>query len=118
MNKSKQIQNSINLLNYNDARVLKLESNYFGDETILAFEGIDKERVLIFKGCYKVLFDHVKNYDKLRPAREMTIPQIPYFLQEIEVEDIEMDGRYFLKCNINMFPLYLELICISININN
>ncbi|MDF9825349.1 hypothetical protein M2475_001804 [Breznakia sp. PF5-3] len=118
MIKSKQIQNSIDRLNYYDARAQKLESSYFGDETTLTFEGIDKDNILKFVGCYKVLFDHVKNYDKFRPVKEMIIPQIPYFLQKIEVEDVEIDGKQFLKCNINMFPLYIELICENISVSN
>ena len=116
MKNTKTIQDKINSLQYGDSRVIKLECNYFADEVKIIFEGSNGNSVINCIGCYEALFDHVKNYDKLMPVKEMKIPQTPYFLQEIIVSHITFEEKKFHKCNINMFPLSVEIICEDIQI--
>lgn len=104
---SKKVQVEIDDLDYWDSRVTKLECNYFADEVILKFDNVICE----FKDCYEVLFNHVKNYDKLRPTKEMTIAQIPYFIQKFSVCTEVIDEIDFYKFQISMFPMTVLIIC-------
>ena len=109
--KSVDIQKKINEYNYRDARVSRLECRSFADEIELAYESEGQEIVYEFLGCYKSEFDHVKDYDKLRPVKYMSLSQIPYFLQDVEIgTQIENDATFY-TCKINMFPLYVEIWC-------
>ena len=113
----KQIQELIESFHYGDARITQLDCNYFADEVELVYEHDDNFNVIYkFTGCYKAVFDHVKAYDKFCPAKDMTIPQIPYFMQDVKIGEIEQDGIKFYTCNINMFPLYLEIWCKDIQV--
>jgi hypothetical protein len=103
------IQELFDKLNYFDAKVLQLNSNYISDEIELSFDNGDTIVKCKFRGCYKSIFDHVRNYEKMRPVKEMTSAQMPYYLQNIEISlSPEADNRFFI-CKINMFPLYVEI---------
>ena len=113
----KKVQELVDDYHYWDARAVYLNCNYFADEVELGYEHDDNFDIIYkFTGCYKSIFDHVKNYDKLRPVKEMNRGQIPYFLQDVKIGEIEADGMKFYTCNINMFPLYLEIWCKDIKI--
>jgi len=114
--KSSEIQRRINEYNYWDARVSKLECRNFTDEIELAHEHEDGEIVYEFFGCYKSEFDHAKDYDKLRPVKDMTRSQIPYFMQDVKIDTQLENGITFYTCKINMFPLYVEIWCKDISI--
>ena len=116
MEQIKIIQEKIDKLNYGDSRVFEFSSNYFGDETKIRFEGIEHDEIILFLGCYKIKYEHVKNYDKMRPVREMTVPQIPYFLQDISLSFFSTEGLEFICCEIDMFPLNVEIICQGIEV--
>lgn len=113
-----EIQKQIDNLKYWDSRVTKLECNYFADEVTLVYE--DEENIVSyeFKGCYEVLFKHIKSYDKMKPASEMTIGQLPYFMQRVEILSEIINEIEFYKCKIEMFPLTLEILCKNIIILN
>jgi len=114
---AKKIQKIINDFRYGDARVFSLECNYFADEITLVHEDeVNSNIVYKFTECYKSVFDHVKGYDKGRPVKEMTMPQIPYFMQDVKIGKTIEDGVKFYTCNINMFPLYLEIWCKDIEV--
>lgn len=113
-----EIQKLIDDLDYWDARVIQLECNYFADEITMVFEDEDENVICNFIGCYKSVFDHVKQYSKFRPVKEMDITQIPYFLQDIKIGEIKEEGVELLTCDINMFPLYLQIWCKDIKIKN
>lgn len=106
-----EIFKKIEATNYWDARVLNLECCYFGDEVTLAFSDDDVDILLRFSGCYKAFFDHIKDYDKLRRVRDMTLPQIPYFLQNIAIAALTYEDVEFYSCKIEMFPLTLDILC-------
>jgi len=111
-----EMQKKIDSHHFWDARVLYLNSSYFADEIEFAFCDDNVEVVYCFVGCYKSVFDHVKCYDKLRPAKEMTVAQVPYFIQEIGVDEVVEDDIRFFVCKIDMFPLSLEIWCKDIEI--
>jgi len=113
---AQELQKKIESFHYWDARVSSVNCNYFADEVDIAFSDGEAEVIYKFTGCYKSIFDHVKKYDKLRPVREMTLPQIPYSLQDIEVGSIVEDGVSFYTCKVNMFPLYLDIWCKNIEV--
>ncbi len=104
-----EMQSLVNSFHYWDARVSYLNCNYFADEIELAYKDDKLNVIYKFLGCYKSIFDHVKNYNKFRPASEMTVSQVPYFLQNIIIGEITEQEITFYTCKINMFPLYLEI---------
>jgi hypothetical protein len=115
--KVNEIQALIDEYYYWDLRVKSLECNYFADEIKLIYDDSEGNDVTYnFIGCYKSVFDHVKNYDKFKPVQEMVIGQIPYFLQDVEVSEIVEEEIHFFTCKINMFPLYLDIWCKDIKI--
>lgn len=105
------VQKLINNTDYWDSRVDGLECNYFSDEVKLTFNNGECFVTCKFKECYRVLFDHVKSYQKNMPVKEMSNIQIPYFLNEIIVEETFEEVNTFLKCKISMFPLNIEILC-------
>lgn len=110
---AKKILNEIEELHYWDARVLQMESSFFGDEIKIVFEDTDFNVSLIFMGCSK--FSFVTSIeDRLKPLRELTKTQIPYFIQDVEIIDEQIDGKDILKCNILMPPLNVEIVCNTI----
>ncbi len=111
---AKKIQSDIEALHYWDARVLQMDTSFFGDEITIMFEETDYNVNLLFTGCSKFSFI-TSVEDRLKPLKELTKPQIPYFIQDIEVSDLEIeDGKNLLKCNILMPPLNVEVVCTRI----
>ena len=108
---AKEIQDLINGFHYWDARVSNLDCKHFADEIELSYDMGNSKIVYNFIACYKSIFDHVKNYEKVEPIKDMSIPQIPYFLQDVAIQERVEDNVRFLTCKINMFPLYLEIWC-------
>ena len=112
----REIQELIDSFHYWDARATRLNCNYFVDEIELLYEYEDSNVVYKFIGCYKSIFNHDKKYDKLFPVKKMSMSQIPYFLQNVEVGEKVEDGVKFYTCKINMFPLDVEIWCKDIKI--
>lgn len=108
---AKEIQESINNLHYWDARVKELSCNYFADEVILVYEDSDGDVRYSFLGCYKENFEHWLTYEKIMPSKQLTLSQIPYFLQNVTVTEVKHEGIDFYFCKINMHPLYIEILC-------
>jgi hypothetical protein len=116
MNTSELLKH-IEELHYWDARVISLTNNYFGDEVVLVYEDTDSEVVYKFTDCYRVLYNHALEYDKEKPISSYTKTQLPYFMQNVELEDVEcLDNRY-IKCKISMPPLELEILCKKIEVS-
>ena len=112
----KEIQKLVDDLHYWDARVTQLNCNYFADEIEISYKYGNNNVFYRFLGCYKSNFNHVKDYDKLKPIRKMDITQLPYFLQDVEINETSEAGITFYTCRINMFPLDLEIWCKDIKI--
>ena len=111
----KQLENSC----YWDARVKVLECNYFGDEVKLIYEDEDNENDISysFSGCYLIKIEHVMTYRKDKPSKELTVAQIPYFIQRIDFDKMAIEGKDFLKFRINMYPIELLIVCEKITID-
>lgn len=102
---------------YWDSRVTAFECNYFADEVNVIYDDEEGNSICYnFMGCYKSIFDHVKEYDKGIPVKNMTSSQIPYFIQDVMVDEIIEGDNHLWICKINMFPLHLEIWCKDINI--
>lgn len=102
---------------YWDARVKTLECNYFGDEVKLAFEDNERDIVYHFEECYKINIDHLFEYPKNIPSRELKDTQIPYFMQDVELNEIIMEDKKYMEFRINMHPIKLYVICKKFNIS-
>lgn len=113
--KAEEILSEIEEMHYWDARVIKFDSSFFGDEIILVFEDTGFNVKLSFMGCSKFSFATSAD-DRKKPLRDLTRPQIPYFLQDIEVTDVQNEGYSLLNCKILMPPLNTEILCNSISI--
>jgi hypothetical protein len=104
------LQNIINQYDYWDSRVSKVECNYFSDEVQIAYEnGNGKMITYSFVGCYRVFFEHNKDYEKNINVKAMSMPQIPYFMQDVKLEEKYEGSVRFIVCNINMYPLQIEI---------
>lgn len=102
---------------YVDARAKKLDCNYFADEVILVYENSKTFDIECrFSGCFKVAFDHAKKYDKLRPVKDMTYAQMPYFMFDISVTNLIHDDEEFYCCKLDMGLLELEIWCKDVHL--
>lgn len=110
--KYNDVQKMIDKSDYCDARVEKIECNYFGDEVVISFNNGKKDIKICLEECYKVHFDHIEEYSKIKPLKLYTTAQIPFFLQDIEVT--EENGLYYIR--INAFPLYMQVKCKQVKI--
>ncbi|SDX18538.1 hypothetical protein [Paenibacillus sp. PDC88] len=110
MMEAEQLLKKIEESHYWDARVKGLSTSFFGDELDLIYEDDDREVVLKFSNCYQIKYNHALNYDKEKPVRELTRNQLPYFLQNIELQDCIYNGIKYFKCKISMPPLDLEIL--------
>lgn len=96
---------------YWDARVKSLECNCFGDEVKVVFEDDEKNITYFFSECYKVKIEHAVEFQKDRPSKELTRPQIPYFMQDVELKEIELCQKKYMEFKINMYPIELLIVC-------
>jgi len=114
---AKLIQNKIEDKHYWDARVLEMNTCFFGDEVTITFEGTDYNVKLSFTGCSQ--FSFVTSVeDRLQPLRDLTKSQIPYFIQDIKISKHKInDEKNLLKCHILMPPLRVEIVCTNIFID-
>lgn len=103
----KQIEDSY----YWDARVKALDCNYFGDEVKLVYEDNDEEITYQFEGCYKIKIEHSIECSKDIPSKKLRIPQIPYFMQDVEVNEVTLGDKRYLEFKINMYPIELYIVC-------
>lgn len=106
-----ELQKKINDSCYWDSRVKVLECNYFGDEVKLVFEGDKKDFTYYFEECYKVKIEHLISYDKVMPSKEFTIAQIPYFMQDVELKEVQIYQKEYMDFKINMYPIELSILC-------
>lgn len=116
MLKAQKIQEQLECLHYWDARLLRLDSAYFGDEVTLVFEDSDENVKILFTGCSKVIFS-ASVEDREKPLREMKLSQIPYFIQDIEISDFVKDEKELFDCKVIAPPLIFEVICSSIAVS-
>ena len=111
-----QLKEKIDNSYYWDARVKALECNYFGDEVKLVYEDDKKDITYHFEECYKVQIKHALECPKDKASRELTIPQIPYFMQDVELTELSLDKKTYMEFNIDMHPIELKIICNKFNI--
>lgn len=112
-----EIQKIIDEYDYWDSRVTSVECNHFADEVHVTYDDEDGNLICYnFIGCYKSVFDHIKEYDKGTSVKDMTKSKIPYFLQDVKVSERGETNTHFFVCEINMFPMYLEIWCKDIKV--
>ena len=110
----KKVITEIEKTEYWDARVLRLESLYFMDSLILEYEYDEKHNAVIcFKRCYDINFSHWIEYEKIPDYAHLTIGQIPYFIQKIDVSN----KNEKLEFKINAWPLDLYILCDDIDVS-
>ena len=96
---------------YWDARVKALDCNSFGDEVKLVYEDNDREIIYQFEGCYKIKIEHPMEYPKDIPSKELRVTQIPYFMQDVELNEVTLGDKRYLEFKINMYPIELYIVC-------
>lgn len=112
-----KIKSLIDSSEYWDMRVKKVECSNYADEVIIEFDDSEGSSVCFeFSGCFKSIFDHVKDYNKNKPTRELLITQLPYFMQDVNISEAFVDNNHLWIFKINMFPLFLEIWCKEIKI--
>lgn len=108
----KQIEDS----DYWDARVKALDCNYFCDEVKLVFEGDGDDVAFLFEECYEIKIEHLLEYPKEFPYRELKTAQIPYFMQDVKLNEMTVNQKTYLKFIINLFPITLSIVCAKFRI--
>ena len=102
---------------YWDARVKVLDCKYWGDEVTLVFDDDGPDITYHFTECYQVEIAHDPQYPKDIPSKNLTPPQVPYFFQDVEVEEIDIDETKYLRFKINMYPINLSVMCKKFSIS-
>lgn len=108
----KQIEDSY----YWDARVKALDCNYFCDVVKLVYEDKGGEIAYQFQECYKIKIEHHIEYPKDIPSKELKVTQIPYFMQDVEVNEVTFGEKKYFEFKINMYPIELYIVCKKFNI--
>ena len=101
---------------YWDARVKSLDCNYFGDEVKLVFEDDEKDITYHFKESYNVKIEQAIECPKDKASKELTFSQIPYFMQDVELKEIELGQKKYMEFKINMHPIELLVVCKKFNL--
>lgn len=83
----------------------------FGDEVKVVFEDDEKDITYHFSECYKVKIEHAVECPKDRVSKELTFSQIPYFMQDVELKEIELCQKKYMEFKINMYPIELLIVC-------
>ena len=65
------------------------------------FEDVEKDITYHFSGCYKVKIEHEIEYHKNIASKELTRCQIPYFMQDVEVKELQIDSNRYMEYSIN-----------------
>ena len=103
---------------YWDARVKALDCKYWEDEVTLVFDDDGTDIVYHFTGCYRVDIEHYPQYPKDIASKNLLPAQVPYFLQDVEVEEIDIGENKFLQFRINMYPIDLLVMCKEFSISS
>lgn len=109
------MQKMINDLHYWDAAVKSVECNYFADEVTLVQDDEHGDVTYQFVNCYKVYFDHYMGYEKDKNTKELSFAQVPYFLQDIQVDEIVQEQKLY-SCKLLLPPLEIVIWCKDIKI--
>ncbi len=115
MNKElKEIQARIDKTNYCDAPILAFQAIYFGDEVELVIENDAATAWKIsFLLCYSLEYTTdaaAPNWRDDQPVRDMTRPQLCYYVQAITVKNsAEVEGFY--EVNLDLSILNARIIC-------
>ena len=109
------VQKTINDLHYWDAAVKNVECNYFADEVTLVQDDEDGDVTYKFFNCYKVHFNHYMGYEKDKHTKELSFAQIPYFLQDVQVDEIMQEQKLY-SCKLLLPPLEIIIWCKDIQI--
>lgn len=116
MSKLEQIKKQIDKLYYWDMPLLNLCCNYFADEVVMSYMGDNSIVTYIFLNCYEVKFNHALSYKKLSPTKDLNFNQIPYFMQEVSIKEVEHSGEEYYHCYVNIPPLTVEILCKDIEL--
>lgn len=111
-----EIQEKIDLYHYWDAWVISFSCNHFADEITLIYEDSEGNIQYKFISCYKSIFDHAVGYQKESPVKDLSRAQMPYFLHDVEVSEIELENQKFYSCKISMPPMNIEIMCTDIEV--
>ncbi|MBR5289805.1 MAG: hypothetical protein IKU28_02290 [Erysipelotrichaceae bacterium] len=106
-----RILNEIESCHYWDARLLKLDCNYFGDEISLCFGDKNIEYEFHFIGCFEIGIKHDYQYSKKTLYRNLKIAQIPFFIQDIKLDEKEVLKEKYYEFLIDAYPLSLKIVC-------
>lgn len=104
--------------NYIDAKLKDLSYDHKSHTVVLKYgdlKGNKNDNIIIFKGCYSA------NFNTWLEGMSGTIPNNPadldFFLHNIEVEDIEVNGIQLYECSLTIPMMDCQITCVSIEIN-
>lgn len=102
--RSKEILDKLLGTTYIDEELKVLSYDHNNHLVKMSYGETGEERVISFEGCLTVTFNKWHTGD------------ISFFFQEITIEDIEIDGVQFYKCNLVIPMMDCQITCLSIDI--
>ena len=77
---------------------------------------IDRDVFKSISSNPEVKIEHEIEYHKNIASKELTRCQIPYFMQDVEVKELQIDSNRYMEFKINMYPIELSVLCDSFEI--
>ncbi|RIW32527.1 hypothetical protein D3H55_13145 [Bacillus salacetis] len=114
---SKEIMNKLLDTEYIDAKLKELSYEHTSHTVVLKYgdpAGNKKDYQVIFKDCFSASFN------TWLEGMSGTVPEKPdnnFFLHNIEIEDIEVNGIQLYKCSLTIPMMDCQVTCVSIEIN-
>lgn len=101
---SKELQEKINKHNYWDLPIEEIKVDDFCNNVKIKYYH-EKDIIYNFLNCYKVVFKHCICYEK----DTQDLP--PCFFRDIQIENINEEGKDLYKVNVDAYPIELEIWC-------
>lgn len=112
-----ECKNKMNIYEYYEAGVKKLDCMYFGDKVTLIHEYKDGYDVSYqFTGCCKVIIEHDKRTFNWG-SNKMSFVQTPYFIFNIDIEEVIEEDEKLCSLRFDMGFLEVVIWCKDIYVN-
>lgn len=114
---AKKIQDEIERNWYWDVRVENMEVLHYFDEVVVEYFDVNDIIAIRFEGCYEVHFQQEPCYEKEKAMKECKQNEIPYYMQDVSVGEVEREGILFYKIIMNIWPMYLTILCKDVRVS-
>lgn len=134
--RAEDLQKKVYSLDYSDARVMEVTSQYFGDELIIRFGDCNNDRKIdesyFFSGCRSI---NLRNEDigEAGPLRNYDFRRLAFIGQDINVREVTYQTEYLIKreqlekeiyavnfyeFDMNITALHITIVCKGIRVED